>query len=68
MDSAEHTKKLSSLRKESNDDDRFLELSIDKPVEKLLYSNNSDEEPELGKAVSVDLKPGLNILVCFGSF
>ncbi|VDK70653.1 unnamed protein product [Litomosoides sigmodontis] len=66
VDFAEHTKKLSSLRKDGNNDDKFLELSIDKPVEKSL--DNSDEESELGKAVSVALKPGLNILVCFGLF
>ncbi|KAL4002970.1 hypothetical protein ACH3XW_5690 [Acanthocheilonema viteae] len=62
VDPAEHAKKLSSLRKDSNSDDRFLELSTDKPTKKSIYSDDSDEETELDSAVSVDLKPGLNIL------
>uniref|UniRef100_A0A8R1TMX2 DUF2040 domain-containing protein n=1 Tax=Onchocerca volvulus TaxID=6282 RepID=A0A8R1TMX2_ONCVO len=61
-ESAEHAKKLSSLRKDSNSDDKFLELSVDKPVKKSIHSGDSDEEPELNSAVSVNLKPGLNIL------
>lgn len=65
MDPIEHAKKLSSLRKDNNSDDRFLELSTDKPMEKAVHSDDSDEEPELTNAISVDLKPGLNILVCF---
>ncbi|VDK85999.1 unnamed protein product, partial [Onchocerca ochengi] len=32
------------------------------PVKKSIHSDDSDEEPELNSAVSVNLKPGLNIL------
>uniref|UniRef100_A0A158Q813 RING-type domain-containing protein n=1 Tax=Elaeophora elaphi TaxID=1147741 RepID=A0A158Q813_9BILA len=59
-DSVEHAKKLSSLRKDSRSDDRFLELSTDKPIKKSIYSDDSDEESELNSTVSVDLKPALS--------
>ncbi|EFO21578.2 hypothetical protein LOAG_06908 [Loa loa] len=62
IDPAEHAKKLSFLRKDSSTDDRFLELSTDKSVKKSICSDDSEEEPEFNNAISVDLKPGLNIL------
>ncbi|KAM3724677.1 Nuclear speckle splicing regulatory protein [Dirofilaria immitis] len=62
VDPNEHDKKFSSLRNDSSNDDRFSELAIDKPVKKLMYSDDSDEELELNSAISVNLKPGLNIL------
>ncbi|EJW85464.1 hypothetical protein WUBG_03623 [Wuchereria bancrofti] len=62
VDPAEHAKKLSLLRKDSDSDDRFLELSTGKPAKKSIYSDDSDGEQELNNTIPVNLKPGLNIL------
>ncbi|VIO90660.1 Hypothetical 45.1 kDa protein C16C10.6 in chromosome III, putative [Brugia malayi] len=62
VDSVEHAKKLSLLRKDSDNDGRFLELSTGNQTEKSVYSDDSDKEQELNNTISVNLKPGLNIL------
>lgn len=68
MDPVQHSKKLSLLRKDSIIDDRYPQLSTDKLVEKSIASDDSDEEPAFSSELSVDLKPGLNILVSFNCF
>ncbi|VDN49741.1 unnamed protein product [Gongylonema pulchrum] len=64
--SRDHAKKLSALRKSSEKDDMLPALpSCSSPKKKSIYSDASDDEPEISNEGPVQLKPGLNILVSF---